>query len=447
MRLFVLLFAALAFPSLAEVPADFTTRAPLELSGSGPLYRVPLPIEAYRDARRDLADVRIFNARGEPVPIALAGDPDREREAPAMVELPRFAVSSVTPLSRDTRTEVTIRAQDGTLVEVKGRGSKAPSEVRPAAYLLDASAVKDPVQALVFQWEGGPGREVVRLRVEESDDLRAWRGVTSDSILRLEQGGRVLEQPRVEFAPRRAKYYRVTWDGAPFGLLSVRGETQAQVKPLVRSILTVKGIPGAKPGELVFDLGAQVPVEAVRIVAGEVNSAASYVLEARSAPAEPPRAVASGSFYRIVRDGVELVSPPQEIGRRAARYWTLRVDADRAGLGTAPPTLEAHWRSAQVVFLGRGDGPFVLAVGAATAKPAIVSVSTLIPGYARLDEMKLPEAKPKAWERTEPARSPLPAFLADVPPRRIALWGILVAAVGVLGFMAWRLARQGSASR
>jgi hypothetical protein len=143
-----------------------------------------------------------------------------------------------------------------------------------------------------------------------------------------------------------------------------------------------------------------------------------------------------------VRDGVELVSPPQEIGRRAARYWTVRVDAERAGLGSTPPTLEAHWRGAQVVFLARGDGPFVLAVGDAAAKPATVAVSTLIPNYERLAEMKLPESKPKAWERTEATRWPVPSFLADVPPRRIALWAVLIAAVGLLAFMAWRLARQ-----
>lgn len=425
--------------------ADFAARAPLELSGSGPLYRVALPIEAYRDARRDLADVRVLNARGEPVPIALAGDPDREKEAPATVELPQFAVSSVRP-GVNAGTEVTIRASDGMLVAVKGRGAARP-EVRPSAYLLDASAVKDPLRALVFQWDAAPGREVVPVRVEESDDLRSWRGVTSDSLLRLEQGGRVLEQPRAGFAPRRAKYYRVTWDGEAFALSSVRGELEARVKPLARSVLTVKGAPGAKPGEFVFDMGAQLPVEAVRIIPGEVNSAASYVLEARSARDEPPRGIASGSFYRIVRDGVELVSPPQEIGRRAARYWTLRLDAERAGLGSTPPTLEAHWRGAQVVFLARGDGPFVLAVGDPAAKPATVAVSTLIPGYERLDEMKLPEAKPKAWERTEPTRWPLPAFLADVPPRRLALWAILIAAVGVLAFMAWRLARQAGGTR
>jgi hypothetical protein len=36
----------------------------------------------------------------------------------------------------------------------------------------------------------------------------------------------------------------------------------------------------------------------------------------------------------------------------------------------------------------------------------------------------------------------LPARIAELGPRKIALWATLIVAVFVLGFMAWRLHRQ-----
>ena len=49
---------------------------------SANLQRFVLPFDAYRDSRRDLADVRVFNANGEPVPIALAGEPENVGSPP-----------------------------------------------------------------------------------------------------------------------------------------------------------------------------------------------------------------------------------------------------------------------------------------------------------------------------------------------------------------------------
>ena len=50
-----------------EGPSDFTTRVPLAVSGSGPWYRLELPLAVQLSARQaDLSDVRVFNAAGEP---------------------------------------------------------------------------------------------------------------------------------------------------------------------------------------------------------------------------------------------------------------------------------------------------------------------------------------------------------------------------------------------
>src|SRR5205814_8515747 len=54
----VLVFAACAVA--AQAPSDFRSSASITPRAGSPLQRFTLPFEAYRDARADLADVRIF---------------------------------------------------------------------------------------------------------------------------------------------------------------------------------------------------------------------------------------------------------------------------------------------------------------------------------------------------------------------------------------------------
>ncbi len=441
MRRLALIAAWAALHAFAEAPGDFASSAPLTPAGADALQRFALPFEAYRDARRDLADVRVFNGAGEPVPIARAAGPASERETPRMVDLPQFAVSTLAPARDAAGTEVTVRMRDGTLVAVRGRGGAAKSPV-PVAWLLDASRVKEPLRALVFEWDAAPGTEVLRVNVEGSDDLQSWRALAHASLLRVSQAGRVLEQRRATLAPGKSRYYRVTWTGGPFVLRRAMGELEPSVKPPARSIRTIPATPGARAGEFVLDLGARLPVEAVRVVPAEPNSVATFTLLARDTAGGDWRPVASATFYRLVRDGAELQSAPIEIGRHPAREWMVRVDPQSGGIGGAAPALEVHWRSDEIVFVARGEPPFRLAFGDPDAKPAWVPVSTLIPGYQRDDERKLGEARVGTVSSGPVRGAGWPAWAAEMGPRKLTLWAVLIAAVAVLAFMAWRLKRQ-----
>lgn len=444
MRWLAMLLASVAFGAWAEEPADFSASAPVTPANADALQRFTLPLAAYRDARRDLADIRVFNANGETVPIALAGDPDSVREPARITPLPVFPVSSLATTPGAKGTEVTIRMQDGTLVEVRGRRGAPKNAVVPVAYLLDASALSEPLAALDFHWDAVPGAEVVPITVEASDDLQSWRLVSRATLWHLTRGASDVGQAHARLVPAsRAKYFRVTWSAAPgFRLQTVQGEFEGKVRSAPRESLTVAGRAGEKAGEFVFDLGARLPVEAVRVVPADANSIAIYDILERNPPESGWRRVGSGGFYRLQHNGQEIESLPVEIGRHSAREWMARVDWNTAGISKAPPRLEAQWRSHPVVFVARGPGPFRLAFGDPEAKPAWLPVSTLIPGYRRGDELKLPEATVGVVEGGPPRASMLPARLAALGPRKLALWVVLILAVAVLGFMAWRLQRQ-----
>jgi len=101
-----------------------------------------------------------------------------------------------------------------------------------------------------------------------------------------------------------------------------------------------------------------------------------------------------------------------------------------------------QWHPAQVVFVARGDGPFALAFGSPEVKPSVLAVSQLIPGYERLAELKLQEAKVGAVTTGEIKGDWLRSVTGGTSPRKLALWAVLIAAVIALGFMAFRLAKQ-----
>jgi len=278
----------------------------------------------------------------------------------------------------------------------------------------------------------------VPLRVESSDDLIVWSAAGSAPVVKVESADRALKQPRVEFPARKAKYFRITWSGTDFALEGVRAELEQGWRPPPRAERVVKGAAGAKPGEFVFDLGARLPVEALRVMPADSNAVLSSTVFARDNEGAEWRPVVVAPFYRLTREGREEQSGSVDVNRRAARYWMV---ANAAGSSGGTPSLEVMWKPAQLVFVARGDGPFSLAFGKPEATPAALPLSTLIPRYERLAEMKLPLAT-----LGEVASGPPPTrfdrLAGQVNPRRIALWAILLAGVAALGYMAWRLNRQ-----
>ena len=432
--------AALLLVAAGVAQAEFKASAPVELKGSDAFHRLTLPMEVYRDARRDLGDVGVLNARGEAVPFAFAPEPDPVKEAPTSAPLPQFPVTSRPSTSTVAgRVEVSVSTRaDGTLVSVQERTTGKAAVPRPVAYVLDASQLKTPVGKLRFDWEAAPGAEIVKVTVEGSDDLREWRALASRApLVRLEQGGQSLAQTVVDLRGSSAKYYRVTWDSAPFVLKSVVAESVPAVKPRERLVAKYRAVE-TKDGESIYDLGARLPVELVRVVFADTNSVAAYEIAVRDSPKDPWRTIAAATFHRVVRDGVELNSTPLAVGRRSERYWKLKP---RAKAEATPPELEVHWRPAEIVFVAKGEGPFTLAFADPKSHSAALPISSLIPNYERGAEAKLPQAFPGNVTAAPPPTG-LQAFMGDVSPKRVGLWAILGLGVVVLGFMAWSLQRQ-----
>jgi hypothetical protein len=433
----------------AEKPKDFAFGIPLTVEAESAFYRAALPAAFYAgSARADQGDLRVFNGDDAAVPYARLDSPAATREKKSTAVLPIF------PLRVDEQSgdlsglslSITQSAGKTSVSLTTKEGQPVPAQ-RLAGYLVDATAVHEPISAITLAWKLESGGMNTRIRVETSDDLNQWRTLVGDApLLDLEYEGRHLLRDRVEFRQAPAKYLRISWPGQPPPQFhEVRAEFGDRVLDTPRQWTEAPGSAVVdNENEFQFDLGGALPVDRVAIDLPELNSVVPAQLLARTAPAEPWRPVSSLVTYRLRQDAGEVSAPPLAVAPVTYRYWLLRVDPKSGGLGRGQPRMRAGWIAQEIVFAARGTGPFLIAYGNASAASSALPVSTLVPGYTLAGQPLGAIAVAHAG-----VAAPLGHLEQAKPPReyrRATLWGVLILGVAVLAWMAWQLSRQLNAS-
>jgi len=439
----VALFAAAA--AHAERPADYAFGVPLTPGGPNAFHRVAVPAAVYGGAvARDLADVRIFNADGELVPYAWVPRRPVPRERAPAIALPMFPLY----VDRDKRDVsglalTVVKNAAGTTISVNSSDSEPVTGKVLGGYVLDASALEEPLVALNFVLPQSSGATTMRLAIAASDDLAAWRNIAGDATLvNIEYAGQRLTRNRIEIAPIKAKYLRLSWvpdrPVIEFGAVSADFGERAVETP--RQWRSAVGKPVSDhEGDFEYDLGGAFPVDRIAVDLATPNSIVPATLSARANAARPWQFVGSTVFYRLEQPGGDVTSPPFPVAGGERRYWLLHVDP-RSGATAQPPPLRAGWQPNEIVFAGRGRPPFTLAYGNYAATAGALPIATLVPGY---DETKGLPANIAIAAAGTPMSIGGPNQLKKPPDvKRWALWAALVLGVVVLGWMAWRLSRE-----
>ena len=452
-----LLLAAIA-ASAAERPDEFAYGARLDADGNEALYQVVLPAMVYRGvAQPDLRDVRVFNGTGEVVPHAWRTRRTAETVAAPPVALTLFPLKAAPGVPIEGLS-ISVRrgAGDATTINVTSSAPAGP-EQRTVGYLVDLSASERPLRALELDWTAGTGGFAGKLRVDGSDDLGGWRTLVADApLVDLEVAGQRLQQKRIELPQQKVKYLRLSW--VPQGdrtalpdLTSASGEFVGKAIEAPREWARVASGKGDKPGEYVFDVQGQFPVDRVRLHLPEANTVAQVEVLARSRSDQPWRQVARGIVYRLRRGEGELISPDLTASMATDRYWLVRVDQRGGGIGAAAPGMEIGWVPHALVFAARGSPPFQLAYGKRDAKPAAYAIESLIPGQREDAGTKVRSATAGTQQtiNVQSAHALAQTELGGEARRqeaidwkRWSLWAALVLGVGVLGAMAWRLVKH-----
>ena len=103
---------------------------------------------------------------------------------------------------------------------------------------------------------------------------------------------------------------------------------------------------------------------------------------------------------------------------------------------SAPPRLEFAWQPDRLVFLAQGAGPYLVAYGSATVKPALFSLEALL-GKSSQADLKPQMVRPGA--PFELGGKALAGARPPLPWKKIGLWGVLLFGVALIGAMSFSL--------
>jgi len=430
-----------------ETPADFATHVPLALSGEGPWYRLELPLAVQLGARQnDLSDVRVFDAAGEPQAYALSpatAQADDNRTLTDVKWFPLYGSADATDHAPSVRVQA---SANGTLVQVQPSTELEAGEEALRGWLLDASAIKAPLQQLILDWTSERDG-FQRFSIEASDDLQHWQSWGEGQLARLTFADERVEQREVGLPGRSARYLRLLWDAPQSAPILTSAQLQS-VSSMPLPLVWSHGLAGSgvKAGEYTWQLPRVLNVERLQIQLSQANSLAPVILSGRRDSSLPWQPLSSGLLYRLTQSGEDVVQDELQLPGHAVQQLKLTVDERGGGLGAQSPTVKFAVRATQLVFLARGPGPYTLVLGNATAKAASLPLSTLIPDYSAAKLATLGRASVDGGVMTTPAVATLPAAVGT-DWKKLGLWAVLLLGVLLLAAMAFILLRKPAAKK
>jgi Protein of unknown function (DUF3999) len=436
-------------------PDAYALRFPLRAADNAGLQRINLPPAALAAIESwQLADVRVFNANGEAVPIAFL--PLREETNVAAARRVSFYPINATEQQQSTLGGMQLRIDESAgrrvvTVDSGGKGAQPPSAAtKQVGALVDSRSYVGKLDALMID-AALPLGEPVLLSVSASKDLKSWRTLAESSPVFRFGGDGAPGNLRVPLnnAALNKEYLRITWPAQPlFALTEVKLVDPPTAVPLPRIELPLIAAAGSAGNEMTVTLPFATPLHALLVKPATGNTLIPIRVYARNAKHEPWRAVANSVIYRLASGGGEAVNPSIELNGLAARELKIEAASSPNAFANALPTVQAIVNPVSVAFVASGSPPFTLAVGRKDARSMALPVSSLIPGYKEGSEATLALATVDTANviRTPAASpSPLSAIKDKVgapSERSLLLWGVLIGGVLLLGAIAWSIFKQ-----
>ncbi len=473
---------ALGAQASAPSPKDFASGIELPLPRPAPAYELELPPEVYqRLTRRDLADMRVFNDRGEVVQHALCAPRLITRTEQRHQVLPHFGLPPGSPPATLVGPSLRLTTPDGARIDYQQARKpeptapdpnrpadgpaitiQAPQVARQAApdadsiprdgpkpvpgmardghheYIIDARMLALAPDGLLLDWDwrNPEGRAELNLRVDGSQNLDAWQNLVERStLLRAGAADRHLERSVIELPATRFAFLRLRpLDPEPRDWLrGVEARTelvQRELAPLRWQDAEPANPDAESPSLRHYRNSSLAPVRAMRLSAPP-DLLLQVRLSSRPGPEARWRERVQGQIGGLADPAPPswAIDPPVQDS-----HWRLQISQGMEALDHQPVRLELAYTPLRLRILARGPGPYLLAFGSARAD------STPLPACASFGEQALP-IDPGATRELGGEASLRPPTEA-LPARTILLWLLLAAGALLVVWMALSLLRQ-----
>lgn len=428
---------------------DFAVGYYLEVENGGPMYVLQLPEDVYRNVRRsDLGDIRVFNGAGEAVPHSLRPVHVDQQTVGSKDAVPFFPYdqSSLAVNRADLSLHVT-RNSSGTIVDIVPPPDSATPGI--SGYLLDLSEAQPVTRELEFFWRDKRESSIYTVSIQQSNDLVYWTSLVGRATLAdLRYAGQRIERRTVQLPYKPMRYLRLTWqeNGPPLELTAVTGYSRIVTSRQERQWLELyDGMLQTEDETVTIDFHTDyhLPASAAQLRFPETNSIARVALQSRINDKAGWITRCEQVFYSLTLDGTGLQNEPCTFSPTSDPIWRLAVSEDGAGLrsGNRMPNLRLGWIPSELVFLGRGAPPFLLAFGSGRLEQgAKNNDSDMIFQALRTESGSRITSRAVLGKRiTLGGKAALQPPTPARPWKKWLLWTVLVLGVGLLAVMARNL--------
>ncbi len=459
MRYFLILLVCAFTPGrlMAEdiTSRDFAVGYYLETSNNNALYSVELPEDLYHTVRSaELNDVRVFNGAGEVVPHEIrtvATDSTTLRDKELIPFFPLFQQTSSVDNPAGISLQVS-RDTAGAIVNIKPDPLTDPAAKKIVGYLLDLSHVKKEVSELLFSWHKDIDSSVFTMSLLGSNDLERWTPLVHLATLAdLQFGGQQVERRTVELPQRPMKYLKLTWQESswPLKLTEVTGFSQiVEARRKRHWVSLYNGTVHEKDSHLMVDFTTdyRMPTSSAQIRFPQQNAVAMLAIQSRPDTGREWRTRCEQLFHDLSLEGTAIQNEPCDFPATADPLWRVVVKQDGADLqtGKGSITLQLGWQPSELLFIGRGTPPYLLAFGSGKlAQQEKDPDSGLLLQAIQRDVAKQAISPARIGKKIVlSGTSALQKPAQPTPWEKWLLWFVLVLGVGLLAYMARSLIKE-----
>jgi hypothetical protein len=319
-------------------------------------------------------------------------------------------------------------------------------------YLLDLSNVQQAASELEFFWKQKIDSSVFTVSIQQSNDLVRWRTFVNRATLAdLQFGGQQVERRIVHLPRKPDKYLKLTWQESSLplrltGVTSISRPIEARRE--YRWVSLYNGTHKAADDKLMvdFETSYQLPTSSVQIRFPETNSIARLSIQSRHNSEKRWKNRCEQVFHNLSFEGEIIRNEPCNFRPTADTQWRVVVKHDGAGLGSGKKmvTLQLGWQPSELLFIGRGTPPYLLAFG--SGKLAQLDRTShdgmLIKAINVESSAKVVGQAAVGKKITLGGDLALQAPAEPTPWKKWLLWTVLILGVGLLAFMARSLTKE-----
>lgn len=450
----------------------------------GSLQRIVLPADLMMHSQSPtLADLRLFNLKGEAIPFALRGTATESTAVTTnKVTLNALTIRKNGDSITAGNTIVQIKngsAEIKVLVETPGASAVSTSATAIAAIGIDAGKLVDTrkvegvLTAIDFDIDL-PANQVVPITVEASRDFVNWEILANaKSVYRFgdaslanansantNAANTTLPQLTSIELPTGAeikdRYLRITWPAQNNSAVVIRNVTLTMESSKRVPIAQPKrplGVPSATTSHTQeWQLESPLRLRTLLLTTDQTGTLLPITILGRDNDKQPWRQIGSTVVFKLEMAGAEVgqnagksvVSSNAAVLLNGTSIRQLKIEAPASSAGIAAGLITAaiEYEAQEIIAAIKPSEDITVAVGAKNAASVALPLQTIVPDISAQRLLQLGMVSASEAVKFYPERLLAADAKAPTDSKSMILWGALLLGIGVLGAMAWGTMRQ-----